>query len=254
MVMPQPPGTSRCYVYYHPQGNLLYLRNDADTAWLMPGLTPGGTGTLANSQCTLYANSSVESASGNNLTLSVSLTFSGTFVGPRNVELYAAGQSGLNSGWVDMGTWTAVPSTGPPTIVSVTLNPATGLSVVFTAVYSDPNGAADLNEVELLVNTKLLSAGACYVYYDPLTNKLDLYNDAGTALLTPALTPGGSGTLTNSQCTLNASSSTVSESGNNLTLNVSLTFTMGAGDVFLYASSGLTGQKSGWALAGTWTP
>jgi hypothetical protein len=38
--------------------------------------------------------------------LSVALTFTGTFTGPKNVYLYAMGNNGLNSGWVKKGTWT----------------------------------------------------------------------------------------------------------------------------------------------------
>jgi len=163
----------------------------------------------------------------------------------------AGGTSGLSS------EAAAKPaSAGPPTIVSLTPNSGTGQPVVFSAVYSDPNGAADLNQVLLLVNTSLTLAGGCYVYYYPQGNQLFLSNNAGTAWLTPALTPGGSGTLANSQCTLNASSSTASTSGNNLTLGVSLTFAstmVGSRNVYLYGS-GLSGQNSGWVKSGTWTP
>jgi hypothetical protein len=68
------------------------------------------------------------------------------------------------------------------------------------------------------------------------------------------LTPGGIGTLTNSVCTLNASSSSASISGNNLTVNFSLTFPTGnLNQVFLLATS-LDGQSSGWITAGSWTP
>ena len=45
------------------------------------------------------------SAAGNNPTLDVNLTFSGTFVGLKNVYLYADGET-ANSGWVLKGTWT----------------------------------------------------------------------------------------------------------------------------------------------------
>jgi hypothetical protein len=144
----------------------------------------------------------------------------------------------------------------PPTIVSLTPNSGGGLSVVFKAVYSDPNGATDLDELQLLANTTDSAVSACYVYYYPHGNQLYLRNDAGTAWLSPALTPGGSGTVANSQCTLNASGSSVSLSGNNLTLNVSLTF---AGtltnplNVYLFAA-GLSGKNSGWVKSGTWTP
>jgi hypothetical protein len=63
-------------------------------------------GTASNSQCTLNAGSSSVAMAGNNLTLNVALTFSGTVAGAQNVYLYASGYSGLSSGWVKKGTWT----------------------------------------------------------------------------------------------------------------------------------------------------
>ena len=98
----------------------------------------------------------------------------------------------------------ASPSAGPPAIVSLSPNAGAGTSVTFKAVYSDPNGAGDLNELQLQVNTIQTSANACFVYYQPQGNHLYLYNNTGTALLTPALTLGVAGTVSNSQCTLNA--------------------------------------------------
>ena len=249
-------GANACYLYYQPQGNHLYLANNAGNAWMTPALTPGVAGTASNSQCTLNAGSSSVTPAGNNLTLSVALSFASTFVSTRNVYLYAAGLSGRNSGWVAEGTWTPRPSAGPPSIVSLTPNAGTGNPVTFQAVYSDPNGAGDLSQVLLLVNTYLNPSAidACFVYYQPQGNNLYLADNAG-AWITPALTPGVAGTASNSQCTLDAGSSSVSMSGNNLTLSVALSFdraVAGPRSVYLYAS-GLSGQNSPWIPEGTWT-
>jgi hypothetical protein len=245
-----------CYVYFQPQSNSLYLYNNAGNTLLTPALTPGVAGTVSNSQCTLNAGSSSVTTSGNDLTLSVELSFSGTVLGSQSVYLYAAGLSGQNSGWVKEGTWMPNPSVGPPAIVSLSPNAGTGTSVTFQAVYSDPNGVGDLNIVLLQVNTVQTSGNGCYVYYQPQGNQLYLFNNAGTALLTPALTPGVAGTASNSQCTLNAGSSSVTTSGNDLTLSVSLSFSsteVKPQNVYLYAA-GLSGQKTGWVEEGTWTP
>jgi len=249
-------GANGCWVYYQPQGNHLYLDNNAGIAWVTPALTPGVAGTASNSQCTLNAGSSSVDTSGNNLALSVSLSFSGTFVGSKNVYLYAAGFSGQNSGWIREGTWTPNPSAGPPAIVSLSPNSGGGTSVTFQAVYSDPNGAGDLSEALFLVNTGVSGANACYVNYNPQTNHLYLANNAGTGWVTPTLTPGVAGTASNSQCTLNAGSSSVSKASNNLTLNMALSFTgtfVGAKNAYLYAT-GISGQNSGWVKKGAWTP
>jgi hypothetical protein len=247
-------GADACYVYYEPQTNQLFLRNDAGTAWLTPALTPGGTGTVGGSQCTLNAASSAVSTAGNQMTLKVGLTFSSTFVNSRNVYLYADGLDGQNSGWVKEGTWTPNPSAGPPAIVSLSPNSGDVISGTFTAVYSDPNGAADLSVAYLLANTSTAAASGCDVYYEPQTNQLYLANNAGT-WITPALTPGVAGTASNSQCTLNAGSSSVNTAGNKLTLNVALSFSstfVGSRNLYMYAS-GLSGQSSGWVKEGSLT-
>jgi sugar lactone lactonase YvrE len=246
--------TNACYVYYQPQGNHLYLANNAG-AWMTPALTPGEAGMASNSQCTLNAAASSVAMAGNDLTLSVALTFSGAVVGSRNVYLYAAGLGGQNTGWVREGIW--VPnSAGPPAVVSLSPDSGAGNPVTFKAVYSDPNGAGDLNEILLQVNTSQSGANACYVYYQPQGNHLYLADNAGTAWMTPALTPGVTGTAVNSQCTLNAGTSSVSLAGNNLTLSVALNFgggVVGSQNVYLYAA-GFSGHNSGWVREGAWVP
>jgi hypothetical protein len=92
-------------VSYYPKTNLLYLRSDAGSALLSPALVPGGAGTVSNSQCTLNGAGSSFSISGNNLTLNVAVTFSGSFSGSHKVYLYATGFSGQSSGFVQKGSW-----------------------------------------------------------------------------------------------------------------------------------------------------
>jgi hypothetical protein len=244
-----------CYVYYQPKGNHLYLANDSGNAWTAPALTPGVAGTASNSQCTLNAGTSSITTMGDDLTLSVALTFSSTVTGSQNVYLYAANLSGQNSGWVKEGTWAPNPSAVPPSIVSLSPNSGAGASVTFKAVYSDPNGAGDLSELLLQVNTSESSANACYVYYQPQGNHLYLANNAGNVWIPPALTPGATGTASNSQCTLNAGSGSVTTAGNDLTLSVALSFSntfVGEKNVYLYAA-GISGRNSGWVREGAFT-
>jgi uncharacterized protein (TIGR03437 family) len=181
-----------------------------------------------------------------------------------NATLVGAGTCSITASQIGNSTWApatpvvrtfTVSSVGPPGIVSLSPNAGTGNPVTFKAVYSDPNGARDLNEVLLQVNTTQTSAHACYVYYHPQGNQLYLFNDAGNAFTIPALTPGVAGTASNSQCTLDAGSSSVTTSGNTLTLNVALTFSskfIGAQNVYLHAA-GFSGQNSGWIKEGMWT-
>jgi hypothetical protein len=92
------------------------------------------------------------------------------------------------------------------------------------------------------------------VEYYRAANKLYLKNDDGSAFLGP-VTPGVAGTLSNSQCTLNAGSSSVSGSGNTLTLNLDFSFQpafAGTQGIYMYAidQSGLT--SPGRQSVGTW--
>jgi len=240
-----------CAAIYVPGTDQMYLYNDAGTG-LSAGVTPGSPAKVSNSQCTLEGSGSSFGTSGNNLTVNAALTFSGTFVGSKNAYLYAVGKT-HTSGWVKEGVW--IPSSlGPPLDVSISPSSGTGLTQTFSAVYSDPDGLADLSDVVVLFNASLRVSNACAVVYIRQANQLYLYNDAGTGL-SAGVTPGSSAQVSNSQCTLAASGSSLSSSGNDLTVNVALTFSGtfgGAKNVYLYAV-GKT-QSSAWVQEGDWTP
>jgi hypothetical protein len=242
---------SACSVYYAVGTNQLFLYNDGGTSYLTP-VTPGSATTVSNSQCTLAGTGTSFSGAGNNLTLNVALTFNSTFVGSKNVYGYASGNDGLNTGWVQKGTWTPV-IPQPPSVVSLTPNAGAGAAQTFSVVIADPVGLLDLKTAHLLFNTSTSQASACSVYYAVGTNQLFLYNDGGTSYLTP-VTPGSATTVSNSQCTLAGTGTSFSGAGNNLTLNVALTFNntfVGSKNVYGYAS-GNDGLNTGWVQKGTW--
>jgi hypothetical protein len=246
--------TSSCSVYYAEGANQLYIYNDAGTT-LSPGVTPGSTATVSNSQCTLAGAGSSFSTSGNTLTLNVALTFTTAFTGQKNVYIYASGNNGTNTGWVQEGTWTTgVPQ--PPTVGTLTPSSGSGVMQTFSAVITDPSGLFDLKSTHLLFNTTTANqAASCSVYYAAAGNQLYIYNDGGGALLAP-VTPGSASTVSNSQCTLSGTGSSISRSGNTLTMNVALTFSStftGLKNSYVYAS-GNDGLNTGWVQAGTWTP
>jgi hypothetical protein len=232
---------SSCSLEYQQSSNLLYLYNDAGSALLGP-VTPGGAGTLSNNQCTLNAGASSVSGSGNTLTLKAALSFAAAFGGLRNVYGYALDNGNLNSGWKTMGIWNTGPQSIPPTADSVTPAGGAGTSQSFTFKYSSVNTYGYLNTMYGLINTTLSNTSACSMQYRQAGNLLYLYNDAGTALLGP-MTLGVAGTLSNSQCTLDAGASSVSGSGNTLSLKAAVSFTPANDNGNLY---------SGWKTLGTW--
>ena len=150
---------------------------------------------------------------------------------------------------------TSLPPGPAVTAVSVTPNSGLGSSGTFQLLYSDTLGAADLQTAWIWFTPSFgaSAANTCMLYYNQAANQLNLLNDAGTAW-TPA-TPGAGATLQNSQCSVNLSSTTVTPSGNNLTISLPLTFKAGfagAKQVWMYAAGSTL--NSGWQQLGSWTP
>jgi uncharacterized repeat protein (TIGR01451 family) len=241
-----------CIAYYSRSTNQILLINDAGTAYTPA--TPGSAVTLSNSNCSINASLAIVTPSGNNLTLNLPMTFAPGFAGAKSVFMFALG-SGANSGWQSMGTWT-VPLGSAPAPVSVTPGAGSGLSQTFALEYADALGATDLTNVWVWFTSTfntVTSANSCIAYYVRATNQINLINDAGTAILSAA-TPGAAVTLSNSQCSINMAATTVVTSGNNLTVNLPVTFKVGfagAKGSFMYASG--SGANSGWQSMGTWT-
>ena len=142
----------------------------------------------------------------------------------------------------------------PPSAASVTPSSGSGPSQVFSYLFSDPDGSADIAAAQMLIQATLSPANSCYMHFEPATSRLWLTNDSGVGSTGP-ITLGGSGTLQNSQCIVDAVGSSSSASGNNLTVNVALTFKpafSGAKANFMAVSDTLN-QTPGWQARGNWT-
>jgi len=214
-----------CWIEYRVANNELRLMNDAGSTALGP-VTPGGASTLANSQCTLNAASSSATQSGATLTLNLAITFSTPFAGAKSVFLSATDVGGLLAAWLQRGTWT-VPGggggAGAPSAASILPTLGNFSSQTFTVVATDPNGAADINFVEVLFNAGPATSLGCFVRYERATNMLRLYANNGTTLLAP-VAAGAPAAVENSQCVINAFGSSASTAGNNLTVNIAVVF------------------------------
>jgi len=243
-------GNGACLLHY--DGTRLWMMNDAGTAWLGP-IIPGDAATLQNSQCALSGAGSSVSASGQNLTLNLALTFQSAFAGVKAIYMQALDRSGLDTRMQQRGSWTVGSGVNqPPSVVSVTPSSGSGYSQTFSFLFSDPDGAADLRYEFVLINQDLRGNGACLLHYDGL--RLWLVNDAGTAWLGPII-PGDAATLQNSQCALGGAGSSVSTSGQNLTLNLALTFQsafVGPKAIFMQAFD-RSGLDTGMQQRGSWT-
>jgi hypothetical protein len=213
---------------------------DGTVSFGVSGLPSGVTGSF---------NPTTVTGSGST-TLTVMTTDSASAGG---ITITVTGTSGsLNHNSSASLTITGTSSGGNPAAVSVSPSSGSGASQTFTFTYSDPNGAADIASAQIDISATLSVSGACYLYYPRGLNEIYLASDAGVWQGPLAL--GRTGTLENSQCTVNAGASSASMSGNTLTLNLALSFTAGfAGTKNVYMEVENATHDSGWTQFGTWT-
>ena len=144
----------------------------------------------------------------------------------------------------------------PPVAVSVTPSSGSGLGPqTFSYLYTDGSGYQNISFAESILGTSANLTGSCSTMYVPATSGVYLMNDAGGSWLGP-LKIGQSGTLQNSQCTLNAQTSSASGSGTSLTVNLALSFQptfIGLLNNFMHAQDTVNNFTSGVQNRGTWT-
>ncbi|SPF55897.1 exported hypothetical protein [Candidatus Sulfopaludibacter sp. SbA4] len=99
-------GRHACYIAYSQPFNTLYLENDNGDG-LLPGQSMAASGSVSNSQCTVSWGGGAVTAGGNNLSLTLNITFTAAFGGDRIVYLAARDvNEANNTDWHAMGTWT----------------------------------------------------------------------------------------------------------------------------------------------------
>jgi Abnormal spindle-like microcephaly-assoc'd, ASPM-SPD-2-Hydin len=134
-----------------------------------------------------------------------------------------------------------------PVPVSVVPGSGSGSSATFTATFSDTQGAANIKLAYLLLNGGLSGVNGCAVMY--ATGHFYLLNDAGTQW------PIIPGSLSNSQCTVNAAGASVSSAGNTLRFSLPISFNTGnfkgLKQIYLQAVDH-QGHGPGWTRLATW--
>ncbi len=96
-------GLKACYLAYVLPANALYIVPDNGDGTQISGKVMDGTGTVANSQCTVTLAGSSATGNGNTLTLVLNLSFSTSFGGNKVVYAAARDLSANNSGWQTTG-------------------------------------------------------------------------------------------------------------------------------------------------------
>ena len=145
-----------------------------------------------------------------------------------------------------------------PSLVSLNPFQGTGPNATLTFVYSDTNGWAALQSAEFILNPRwepASRAGGCYVKYAPGTGLFTLIADDGNSIAGIAA-PGSATSLSNSQCTLDAANSSVTGSGNTLTVVAALTFQptfTGQRHIWMQAVD-YNNVSTNWLVYGVWLP
>lgn len=218
---------NQCQVTFWASGGQYYvaLLNNAGNAWTTAGVA-GQSGSASNGQCTLYASAStIYAQSATTLRVNFCIDFVSGYGGLKSIWTYAEDNEGEGSGWLYGGTWN-VANDSTPTVVSVVPSSGAGSRQTFTATLSDPDGQADVAGGYFLLNSSFSWPNGCQIAmdrYDGIQVMLYLLEDNGSTWSGP-ISPG-SGSLSNSQCTLYGATSSVSPgSGNQVQVNMDLGF------------------------------
>ena len=243
-------GSGPCVIDYNAMTNQVRMQNDLGE-W--GNFKSFGAGAINNnSQCSLNLVTSSATPIGTNLTLTLALTFKAAFAGAKTIDMRANSNVGSTTGWLQKGTWTNVPIVATVDAVSASPNAGTGAFKMFTLQYTDSLGATDLASARVRFATTNVGPGSCSVWYNANAANISLMDDAGAW---GAAVPLGSGTLANSQCTVNVAATTATLNGNMLTLGLSVAFSgnfAGAKNTFMLAASA-GGPSTGWLIRGAWS-
>lgn len=214
------------YAFYDALANKLFLTNDAGTK-LVGGFAPGSAASISNSAGSLNCAATTVVREGNTLTVNWNFTPNGFFTGAKTVYGYVRDRANATQGLRALGTLTVALNAGNDKPLVQSLSPATGTSQSSTArtlsfTYGDPDGQADIAQARIVIGANALKERSLYGFYDAVANKLFLYDDTGTKLL-GGFAPGSPNRIGNTQGHLNCAQTTVSRSGDSLTVNWNFT-------------------------------
>jgi hypothetical protein len=242
--------SNACFIHFAPAANLVYLQNDVANGWYGMYL---GSGTTSNNQCTLHGATSSMVKSGTDITLTLDITFRPAYNGLRNVNLFVSDKQANETGWRQLGSYTAAADPSPIDIVSLTPNSGSGAERVFTVTYRDTGGAGNIAWGLMSIHANLNAVSGCYIHYDRASNLFLLMNDAASGWL--ALVPGSTATVQNSQCILRGAGTGRSLSGTDLIVSYDLQFKpgyAGAKEINVQMAN-QQGKDKPWTRMGTWT-
>jgi len=79
--------SNACWVLFNRPANTLQLRNDGGSAWMSPAVALGSSGSVSNSQCTVWGAGAQAVGGAGELTLTIPFTFGASFRGTKTVHM-----------------------------------------------------------------------------------------------------------------------------------------------------------------------
>lgn len=249
-------GRAACYIGFDRANKLVVLLNDAgDDASVLALPT---TSTIGNSQCSINGSGIIISQSGPILSLTVPFVFSESFAGTKAVYVAARDRSGGNSGWSPVGTHSvSILESSPLAVRALLPSPTASHGTIYpmTAQFRDASSFFNLRTVQILINSALDGANACYVGFDHIGNWLYIVGNDGVLQTTPIrlnAASGGVASIENDQCRIVGAGSTFIGIGATLTVTLQVEFKQAfVGRRIIYGGvQTLTGTNSGWQVLG----
>jgi uncharacterized protein (TIGR03790 family) len=142
-------------------------------------------------------------------------------------------------------------TTAPAYTISVTPANGTAQSQAFEFKFTGLSGMVSLN---MVINSSLTAAQACFLVYEGWSGNVALVNDAGTELLEAP--PGDPGTLANGQCSISGTSVSLSSGGDTVTVRATVEFSAPfAGPKTVWGNwySYGVGAVGPWIVLGSWS-
>jgi hypothetical protein len=179
-----------CLIEYNRISNGVRLVNDQGDNWIgrLQG-EPAGTGgmVLTSNWCSVDTRNVHASFSGNDMTVTVPVTFAGTFTGEMGTFLQELDVDGNWTGMTQFGNWTPYPISSPkpgPYISNLTPTWPSTSALAPSKVVIDTGNTSGLNNllyVNVLVADKIVDpAVRCHILYVAPSKEFWLLNDAGT--------------------------------------------------------------------------
>ncbi len=171
--------TRTCYFHWVKWNNTFYLNNGlygAAEQWLPMSMASGAGADVQSDNCKVYRNTTSVSVTGTKRELTVDLDLRAPLGGDLNVWSWGRDDNGLDIGWEHQGIY--VPQNfGSATAIEMQNGaPDANRNVTFQFHVPDPDGARNMYQLNVLVNSAFDAQASCYFVVQTLNNGVWLYD------------------------------------------------------------------------------